>query len=110
MSARSKPLADHSQIPTIRWAQGQREIKSPVDKNILIAVATLLDVDGEDCPSVAALAGHTCFNERTVRLAINRLEQQGFLRRGVRTAPKGGRLSNRLTLVLDRPARTGVDQ
>jgi len=93
-------------IPTIAWAR-QQKTGNATQKVVLLAVATAVDVDGDDCPSQSDLAAQTGLGVRTVRRALAELERGGLLIRQRRTADGGGRRPDRITLNLDRHSTNG---
>ena len=76
-------------IEMLNWAF-QLPLDSPADKTVLIALANHADPTGDCWPSVARVCLYTSLSERAVRMALRRLEEQGF----VTTTHKIGRSSS----------------
>lgn len=86
-------------IPTIRWAQRQGAADSPLTRNVLVALATHRDMDGDDCLSVPRLTAWTGYSSRSVRRALAELERKNLVRRSPRRSDSGSPLSDRIELV-----------
>lgn len=65
-------------IEALNWAFNLR-MESPADKAVLIGLCNHVAPDGRCWPGVQRLTLYTALDERTVRRALRRLEEQGLL-------------------------------
>lgn len=69
-------------VEAISWALNDAPVDNPTSKLVLIALANHARPDGSSSfPSVARLCRYTCLSERSVRLHLAGLEQQGIIER-----------------------------
>lgn len=85
------------------WAWGQ-QTDGPADKLVLLALADSANVEGFAYPSLDTVAEMTGASKATVRRAIKRLVDQGFVRVEKRWRDAGGQSSNGYTLLLPEAA------
>jgi hypothetical protein len=86
-------------VKVMGWALEQ-VVGNATRKLILLGLADHADDRGVCYPSVATLARYAETSERTVQRNLSALEEDGFIRRGVRTRENGSQTSNQFSVVV----------
>ena len=88
-------------IQAVAWAISQR-VGSPTGKALLICLANYANERGECWPSQRTIAHEAELSRRTAITWLNRLEEEGFIKRKRRQSKDGFRSSDLVTLQLDK--------
>lgn len=69
-------------VEAISWALNHAPVDNPTSKLVLLALANHARPDGSSAfPSVKTIVKYTCLSERSVRTHLDKLEQDGVIRR-----------------------------
>ena len=94
-------------VRAINWAFEQ--VVPPTQKVILLALADWADGDGVAYPGQKSLAAKTSIPERTLRRALDELEEAGYIERRRRSLDNGNRTSDEYRLLAVVPAAKMAD-